>query len=1369
MKKKFLSYLLALAMTLSLAPVSVFAEGETTEDTGTTEEVSTTVVATINPDNYASIYLQKGSAKTEAGGYNGTTRKLLMYYNTLFSDNTHIYMHSGSILSEYTVPLKAAVAEMDITHYVSTFPSNAKNNGSHPIFYNIGAFSTGLNIANGDYNGPTTYGGTDGDAEYYAVKAITENYWPISSGTSVGHSSTNWTSQVAASFKGSSETTGSRTKDVAAAAVTAFKADTTTDVITFATGRSTSGYAQGAYSLYAEDRIPYLTATYEKAALLEIINATAEADMPALIDELGTIGALADSTVGYAGYTALSERLQKYASELISDAKGAGFADYAAFITAYDAAVTAASNVSAGDPIVTEVSPVNYAAIHIFDGGYHGYARPEEVYYNTPYTENVKLYAESGSIITSYEVPLKDSIDGMAINYSINTAGQMSNGHVPVFYDINKFEIDAPAGKYAMVTETATEEPTEEPTDTPVDGEEEEEEGSDGAVDIPEEETNVDVYGITKTYTDNYFPSSSGSYGYSGKAFAGQLAYKITSSSTGRIAHDVTSTALAAYVADTDADYITFATGRETSGYINFSVNASTASAIPTLTLTYNATDIVDYINSAASADALEEILTNLGKTGILDEGTYGYAGYTGLGGKYKQTIREAIYEEIAEGGYLRFADFMNVYDSAVLYATNSIIDNPDVHINFNDETANDVSGNGKNATIVGASFTEGPDGSKALKVENTFGKTAQQYLNMGAYDFSSDSFSIVFWMKAPEKGTGYDDVDDRINAGTAVDFSTYTGTKGGVVLSNKDFSVNDKTGFGFAAMARYTDFSYNMKMGDANAVNTVGVQTAVDSRWHQISYVVNRAGNATVYVDGTAIKSTDVSSLTGSLGNGDLVFGADGLGQYGMLYGEFDDIKIYSSALEATKIEEMYYITALKKVNDEIEDFLVTDKAALYSDANVTALESELADSKAFADSYEFGNLDSIKAQYEAIDTFYNEFLIKDIDGMIAFGSDVHISEKDENHLSAQNLKRFLTEGQSWETAPKSFILTGDIADVGADDLGYFFSHLEKWVVDGSNMVICRGNHDEPKGNNNATGETLDRTALKNLFVTNMTKYVDTDNALNASVVADGTLSLPYYYSTDGIAHYITIDAYWPDVRKISDTQFEWLESVLNKISGDGKPIFIAIHTPLRDTTGGSSYLGLDEADDAQLKALLSKHDNVFVLNGHSHHGLGGGSGNPVKVNDSFWQVNAPILASKTINSGYEWASGYYITVQDGYVTFRARDFENQKWLRDYDLTFALEPAKAKLPDPVEAVCTEDFADTEAIDAETGASIWEGTITGTGTAFSTVKATVTNKEDKTAEGKTGVSTISTTGEVSVVVVVNLMESLIDKVMISVE
>ena len=1368
MKKKLFCYLLICAMTL--AQTSVIAE---TEDSAETFEY------TLSPENYAIMHI----TKTGYSGHVSNARNLELYYNQLYNDT---YTEFGSVISEYDVPLKNALTTMAITYRVND--AGGLNNGSVPVFYDLNSFS--INATSGVYASTTE--------EYKSVRDYVSKYWPATD-TSYGYSTTTLGKQVACKAMQSNVTSGSmNTWDVTTTALAALKVSDA-EKITFATGRDTSQYINFSLGVDPASEIPTLTLKYDLGSILNAVNTAGQADLNDIIEDLGTIGLLADTTNGYSGYSALIGAARNYVdSSIYSDITSGGYdsltdfhtaydeyVDYAeangtliainsvksaaemkamveelgeagslasydkytalasimknqvasvlyetvtnggyastdAFFAKYDEAVAAADEESSEDAVTAKLQPENYAIMYITqDVLYHSSAVKDlKLYYNTFYSDEIN--SEFASIITSYKVLLKEYLSDMSIGYYVNSVSGLNNGSVPVFYDLNKFELGIENGTYASAS---------------------------------------DEYAKAKTYTANYWPSSGTSYSSTG--FAKQIAQKITSATTRQINSYNVTDAMNAYIGNADAEYITFATGRETSGYINYAMYANKSERIPALTLTYETAKLVDFINSAETAADFDNIIKTLGNAGILSNSIYGYEGYTGLGEKYRADICEAVYNE---SGYVKFGDFIDAYDAAVLRESNNAVNMPVVSIDFNDSTANDTSGNGKNATIVGAAgFTTGPDGSKALKVTNSFGKTAQQYLDMGAYDFSEESFSIVFWMKAPERGVDYEVSGDIITSGTAVDFSTYNGTKGGVALSNKDFSVNGNTGFAFAAMPIYTDFSYNMKMSDGSAVNTTGVQTASDSRWHQLAYVVNRAGNATFYVDGTVVKATDISSLTGSLGTGNLIFGADGLGQYGMMHGEFDDIKIYSSALEATKVQELYYITALKKVNNEINSFLNSDKSTAWSDANIVDLTAEYKESAAFIETYELGNADAIKAKYEEINNYYDEFLNRDTIGTIAFGSDVHISEASESHQSALNLKQFLTESESWENAPKTFIISGDITDVGADDMGYFFSHLNNWMVDGSNMVICRGNHDEPVGTD-PDGNKLTRAELKDLYMSYMDGYVDKTNKFNSSFADE---SLPFYYSTDGAAHYIAVDNYWPDIRKISDAQFEWLKSILDEVSGDGKPIFVVQHLPLLGQISNSAYLGLDEDDDAQLKALLAKYDNTFILSGHTHHGFGGGTGNP-QEGDGYVLINAPAMRDKSGVRGYEYPSGYYINVHDGYVTFRARDFQNQKWLRDYDLTYELTAARV-LPSDVEAECTENFNDTTLSDGEQGASIWQGTILGTGTAYEQITATATDKDGKTAVGTYSETTISGDVSVEVIVVINRMKELLESVVLSVK
>ena len=90
------------------------------------------------------------------------------------------------------------------------------------------------------------------------------------------------------------------------------------------------------------------------------------------------------------------------------------------------------------------------------------------------------------------------------------------------------------------------------------------------------------------------------------------------------------------------------------------------------------------------------------------------------------------------------------------------------------------------------------------------------------------------------------------------------------------------------------------------------------------------------------------------------------------------------------------------------------------------------------------------------------------------------------------------------------------------------------------------------------------------------------------------------------------------------------------------------------------------------------------------------------------------------------------------------------------------------ELPIDVPASLVEDFADEAAEDSATGASIWTATISGTGATYKTITATAIAADDTVATGTTDVTTVTTTGDVSVIVVVNKMYSLLKSIVISV-
>lgn len=423
--------------------------------------------------------------------------------------------------------------------------------------------------------------------------------------------------------------------------------------------------------------------------MLLAINGVESADeMAEMIAELGDSGALDNISQGYEGYTRLNDEMKAYVDNALYEVVlNGGFADLTAICEEYDKAVIYVSQISA------KVLPENFATIHITKDGYSShtkYAKKLAAYYNTKYQGSV--YAEFGSIITSYNIPLKSSIKDIGISYYVIKGGMQTGRTIPVFYDYNKFSIDAEAGSYL---------------------------GPVAATDTTDAVEATKEYSDILSYTAKYWPANGG-YSYSATEFASQAAFNILETETGTKIYDVTEIVLDGYLGS-DSDYITFATGRETSEYANGSFEASDDENMPKLIITYDALKVLDVINNTAENDVVE-LIDNLGKSGILEKGEEGYDGFKNLSNANKTRTAGIIYDIIKNGGYSTFEEFINNYDFAV---TNSETKITDIKIYDSEKeynTAKDAAG--KEVTVKATvKFAEKSGTYKAILAEYSEGK----------------------------------------------------------------------------------------------------------------------------------------------------------------------------------------------------------------------------------------------------------------------------------------------------------------------------------------------------------------------------------------------------------------------------------------------------------------------------------------------------------------------------------------------------------------------------------------------------------------------------------------------------------------------
>ncbi|MFC4597157.1 metallophosphoesterase family protein [Cohnella hongkongensis] len=135
-----------------------------------------------------------------------------------------------------------------------------------------------------------------------------------------------------------------------------------------------------------------------------------------------------------------------------------------------------------------------------------------------------------------------------------------------------------------------------------------------------------------------------------------------------------------------------------------------------------------------------------------------------------------------------------------------------------------------------------------------------------------------------------------------------------------------------------------------------------------------------------------------------------------------------------------------------------------------------------------------------------------------------------------------------------------------------------------------------------------------------------------------------------------------------LSEEQLAWLDAQLVEETASGRPAFVFLHQPLKNTVAGSResqrWYGVEQ--DEQLRRLLARHPRAIVFTGHTHWEL--------EAEGTFYDGEdglPPMFNSASV--GYLWtdedehkdgSQGYYVEVYPDRVRVRGRDFERGAWI---------------------------------------------------------------------------------------------------------
>lgn len=128
-----------------------------------------------------------------------------------------------------------------------------------------------------------------------------------------------------------------------------------------------------------------------------------------------------------------------------------------------------------------------------------------------------------------------------------------------------------------------------------------------------------------------------------------------------------------------------------------------------------------------------------------------------------------------------------------------------------------------------------------------------------------------------------------------------------------------------------------------------------------------------------------------------------------------------------------------------------------------------------------------------------------------------------------------------------------------------------------------------------------------------------------------------------------------------MSDTQLSWLDDKLSERSEPGKPKFVFLHQPLKNTVSGSTeaqgWYGVKQ--DEEMKAILARHPQAILFTGHTHWVFG----SPNTMHGGYDQAtffNASSVAYLWTDEDVELpgSEGYYVELYEDRVLVRGRDF---------------------------------------------------------------------------------------------------------------
>ncbi len=286
-----------------------------------------------------------------------------------------------------------------------------------------------------------------------------------------------------------------------------------------------------------------------------------------------------------------------------------------------------------------------------------------------------------------------------------------------------------------------------------------------------------------------------------------------------------------------------------------------------------------------------------------------------------------------------------------------------------------------------------------------------------------------------------------------------------------------------------------------------------------------------------------------------------------------------------------------------------------------------------------------------------------KDCKMQFAVISDIHMTDETARR---DILELGLYDMENAESRLDALVLAGDMTDHAlAGEYALLAEAFSKYNPS-DNIILSIGNHDT--WNNEIDSD--DRfPESERLFI----EY--------SKIISDRELEKVYYSTEINGYKFIVMSSEGDNTAAyITDKQLMWLDSELTKATAENKPAFVISHWPLENTHGLPGSWGDDPEDGTfkdnrskDVKAVLEKYENVFLISGHIHNGFANSlerknySFSTVEKYGSICSVNLPsymyVGSRGTVANG----TGLVVEVYDDEVVIRARSFTAGVWYTNY------------------------------------------------------------------------------------------------------